>query len=80
MEVSKTKKEAKGMVGRGNSGQRHEGESKGQFYPTKGQNLKWGLMRLWKVDSELERCVRELALYPVCSGELLKIYKHKRED
>lgn len=49
------------------------GENKGQCYPTKAQNLKWGVMRLRKADGELARYVRELGLHPACSGEPFKM-------
>lgn len=71
VEVSEAKEEAKGILG--TEWAKAWRESQEQFYSTETQNLKWGGMRLWKVDSELEHCVREFALYPACSREPFKI-------
>lgn len=71
MEVSEAKEDAKGVLGTDWAEAWHESQE--QFHSTKTQNLKWGGMRPWKVDSELEHCVREFALYPACSREPLKI-------
>lgn len=59
--VHKAKQGAEGILGRGDRIGKGLGVEVRVFSPTQTQNLKWGVLRLQKVDGELEGCVRERA-------------------